>query len=150
GAEGIHCCRDRRDRQPAWSRRRRARDRARRVVHHRVHLVHVLRRNRLRSPDRDHDPEAERHPRASCGAEGLMAETERSPRIGVDEWVASHEGRREHGTGVTGALRTSAERVPTPAWFLVFLAAAATLPFLTSDGYVLRVGFDTLIYMLLA
>jgi branched-chain amino acid transport system permease protein len=79
-----------------------------------------------------------------------MAETEQSPRIGVDEWVASHEGRREQSAGVTGALRTSAERVPTPAWFLIFLAAAATLPLLTNNGYVIRVGFDTLIYMLLA
>jgi len=79
-----------------------------------------------------------------------MAETEDTPRIGVDEWVASHEGRREGGTGVTGAVRTRAERVPTPAWFLAFVAGAALLPFFTNNGYILRVGFDTLIFMLLA
>jgi branched-chain amino acid transport system permease protein len=79
-----------------------------------------------------------------------MADSQQKPRIGVDEWVASHEGRREHGTGVSGALRTSAERIPAPALFLGFLVAAASLPFLTNNGYVLRVGFDTLIFMLLA
>jgi branched-chain amino acid transport system permease protein len=79
-----------------------------------------------------------------------MAEPETKPRIGVDEWVASHEGRREHATGMAGAVRTSAERIPAPAWFLAFIFVAAMLPFMTNNGYVLRVGFDTLIYMLLA
>jgi branched-chain amino acid transport system permease protein len=68
------------------------------------------------------------------------------PRIGKDEWVASHEGRRERG----GSVRAAAERVPTPAWYLAFIAGAALLPFFTSNGYILRVGFDTLIFMLLA
>ena len=40
--------------------------------------------------------------------------------------------------------------MPTPAWFLAFIVVAAMLPFITSNGYVLRVGFDTLIFMLLA
>jgi branched-chain amino acid transport system permease protein len=68
--------------------------------------------------------------------------SEEKPRIGVDEWVATHEGRRERGLGL--------ERVPAPALFLAFIVVAAMLPFVTNNGYVLRVGFDTLIYMLLA
>jgi branched-chain amino acid transport system permease protein len=79
-----------------------------------------------------------------------MADTDPKPRIGVDEWVASHEGRKDRGTGITGTVRTSAQRVPAPAYFLAFIVVAAMLPLLTSNGYVLRVGFDTLIYMLLA
>jgi branched-chain amino acid transport system permease protein len=73
-----------------------------------------------------------------------------SPRIGVDEWVASHEGRRDRGTGLTGRVRAELERVPRPAFYLGFGVAAAFLPALTSNDYIVRVGFDTLLYMLLA
>jgi len=73
-----------------------------------------------------------------------------SPRIGVDEWVASVEGRRDRGKGVTGYVRGELERVPRPAFYVAFGIAAAFLPVLTSDGYVIRVGFNTLLYMLLA
>ncbi|HVA31051.1 MAG TPA: branched-chain amino acid ABC transporter permease, partial [Gaiellaceae bacterium] len=75
---------------------------------------------------------------------------EARPGIGVDEWVASHEGRRERGGGVAGLLQRELERVPRPAFFLAFGIAGALLPAFTSNGYVLRVGFDTLLYMLLA
>jgi len=73
-----------------------------------------------------------------------------SPRIGVDEWVASVEGRRDRGSGVTGYVRSELERVPRPAFYLAFGIAAALLPAFTSNGYVIRVGFNTLLYMLLA
>src|SRR5438067_9026694 len=72
------------------------------------------------------------------------------PRVGVDEWVASHEGRREHEAGLVGLVHRELERVPRPAFYLAFGVAAALLPAITSDGYVIRVGFDTLLYMLLA
>jgi branched-chain amino acid transport system permease protein len=72
------------------------------------------------------------------------------PRIGVDEWVASHERRRDRGSGLAGSVRAAAAQVPRPAFFAAFVAAAALIPLLTSDGYLLRVGFDTLIYVLLA
>jgi ABC-type branched-subunit amino acid transport system permease subunit len=68
-----------------------------------------------------------------------------APRIGVDEWVASHEGRRQ-----LGRIQRELERVPRPGFFLAFGVAAAILPLVTSDGYIIRVGFDTLLYMLLA
>ena len=41
-------------------------------------------------------------------------------------------------------------RVPLPARFLAFLVAAACVPLITGNQYVIRVGFDTLIYLLLA
>jgi branched-chain amino acid transport system permease protein len=72
------------------------------------------------------------------------------PRIGVDEWVASHEGRRELGRGLFGRVRSELERVPRPAFFLGFGVVAAIFPLLTSNDYYVRVGFDTLLYMLLA
>jgi ABC-type branched-subunit amino acid transport system permease subunit len=75
---------------------------------------------------------------------------EAQPGIGVDEWVASHEGRRERGRGFSGYVKHEFERVPRPAFYLAFGVAAALLPLFTSNGYVIRVGFDTLLYMLLA
>ena len=72
------------------------------------------------------------------------------PRIGVDEWVASHAGRREGYRGPIGAARAQLERVPQPALFALFGVAAGFVPLFTNDGYYLRVGIDTLIYMLLA
>jgi len=73
-----------------------------------------------------------------------------TPRVGVDEWVASHEGRRAHRAGVAGRVERELARVPRPAFYLAFGAVAALLPAFTSNGYTIRVGFDTLLYMLLA
>jgi branched-chain amino acid transport system permease protein len=67
------------------------------------------------------------------------------PKVGVDEWVATHEGRVRQSR-----WRSELERVPRPAFYLAFGIAAALLPAITSDGYIIRVGFDTLLYMLLA
>ena len=67
------------------------------------------------------------------------------PRIGVDEWVASHEARIHRSW-----LWRTWERLPQPAVFVAFLVVAACIPFITSNEYVIRVGFDTLLYMLLA
>ena len=71
-------------------------------------------------------------------------------RIGRDDWVATVETRRDTGEGVGGAVRLQLDRIPHPAYVAAFAAAAALVPLLTSNGYILRVGFDTLIYMLLA
>ncbi len=70
---------------------------------------------------------------------------EGSPRIGVDEWVASHAARSQ-----LGRIQRELARVPRPGFYLLFGIAAGLLPVLTSDGYIIRVGFDTLLYMLLA
>jgi branched-chain amino acid transport system permease protein len=68
------------------------------------------------------------------------------PKVGVDSWVASYEGRRE---GV-GRLRDELARVPQPWFFLGFGILASLLPLFTSNDYIIRVGFDTVLYMLLA
>ena len=73
-----------------------------------------------------------------------------APAIGADEWVASHEGRRDAGSGISGRARRVIEQIPVIWYYVAFTIAAACVPFFTSNGYVLRVGFDTLIYMLLA
>jgi ABC-type branched-subunit amino acid transport system permease subunit len=72
------------------------------------------------------------------------------PRVGVDEWVATYEGRREGGAGLLGRIRYELERAPRPAFYLGFAIVAAFVPLVTSNDYIVRVGFDTLVYMLLA
>jgi branched-chain amino acid transport system permease protein len=71
-------------------------------------------------------------------------------QIGVDEWVASHDVRRERAPGALGVVQDRLDRIPRPAFYLAFGVAAGLVPALTSNGYVIRVGFDTLLYMLLA
>ncbi len=68
------------------------------------------------------------------------------PQIGVDEWVARAAEDIERG----GPLRQLFERIPGAVRLVVFVAAAASIPVITSNGYVLRVGTDTLIYAMLA
>jgi len=75
---------------------------------------------------------------------------EPGPRIGADEWVASVSDRRQGPGGIAGAVSSRVAGLPAPAGFALFGLAAATVPLLTNNGYVIRVGFDTLIYMLLA
>jgi branched-chain amino acid transport system permease protein len=70
-------------------------------------------------------------------------------RIGTDEWVAQHEQRAARG-GWTGRIRREGEHVPWWGWLLLFCVLAAPIPLLTDNDYVIRVGVDTLIYMLLA
>jgi len=75
---------------------------------------------------------------------------EGQPKVGVDSWVATYEGRRERGGGLLGRLHHEFMRTPRPAFYLAFGVLAALVPLFTSNGYVIRVGFDTLLYMLLA
>jgi len=67
------------------------------------------------------------------------------PKVGVDAWVATHAERTHKGR-----VQQLIDRVPRPAWYALFGALAAFLPLVTSDGYVIRVGGETLMYMLLA
>jgi ABC-type branched-subunit amino acid transport system permease subunit len=80
---------------------------------------------------------------------GRPDDAQPAPRIGVDEWVASHEGRSPGASGLAARVSTELARVPRPSFYLAFGVAAALLPVVTSNGYVIRVGFDTLLYMLL-
>jgi ABC-type branched-subunit amino acid transport system permease subunit len=74
------------------------------------------------------------------------------PRIGVDEWVAQVEGRRERYSGLHGAVRRWWDRLPIVARVLVLAAPAAVLglPHVTSEGNLFRYGLFTAVYALLA
>jgi branched-chain amino acid transport system permease protein len=70
-------------------------------------------------------------------------------RVGVDDWVATHEQRDVRRTGLAGKVQDVLDRTPRWWFYVAFGLLAGLLPALTSNGYVIRVGFDTLIYMLL-
>ncbi len=79
-----------------------------------------------------------------------MAGEPNGPRIGADEWVATAAGRTEQYSGLLGLARYAVDRTPKLAQLAAFTLVAALLPFMTSNQYVIRVGFDTLLYVLLA
>jgi ABC-type branched-subunit amino acid transport system permease subunit len=70
------------------------------------------------------------------------------PRIGVDEWVASAEERRQRS--VAGRVEDAVDRAPAWAKLVVFALPFAVFPFVTDSEYLTQVGIDTLIYVLLA
>lgn len=72
------------------------------------------------------------------------------PAVGQDEWVARHGERRTLRGGPLGTLEQRLRRVPWWAWLALFTACISLLPVFSSSGYVRRVGFDTVLYMLLA
>jgi branched-chain amino acid transport system permease protein len=72
------------------------------------------------------------------------------PAVGQDEWVARHSERRLIRGGPLGTVEQRLRGVPWWAWLVLFTAAMSLLPFVSSSGYVQRVGFDTVLYMLLA
>jgi branched-chain amino acid transport system permease protein len=72
------------------------------------------------------------------------------PAVGQDEWVARHAERRaKHGKLYT-TIEERVRRIPWWAGLILFIAAYSLLPAIESSGYVRRVAFDTVIYMLLA
>ena len=71
------------------------------------------------------------------------------PRIGVDEWVESVEGKRERYRGPVGWLQRGWEAAPPWARLLVFLVPAAIFPLVTTEGNLFRYGLITLLYALL-
>ena len=72
------------------------------------------------------------------------------PAVGQDEWVARHAERRILRGGPLGSVEERLRRVPWWAWLALFAGCLALLPVFSSSGYVRRVGFDTVLYMLLA
>jgi branched-chain amino acid transport system permease protein len=72
------------------------------------------------------------------------------PAVGQDEWVARHAERRLMPGGPLGTLEERLRRVPWWAWLALFVALFSLLPVIESSGYVRRVAFDTVLYMLLA
>jgi ABC-type branched-subunit amino acid transport system permease subunit len=77
-------------------------------------------------------------------------ESPAGPAIGKDEWVARHGERRSQRPGIAGQIEDRLRRAPWWAWLVLFVAAFSLLPLVASSGYIHRVAFDTVIYMLLA
>ena len=71
------------------------------------------------------------------------------PRVGVDEWVASVEDRREDRVGFARLGRRIDALLPPWARLAIFGAFAATLPLWMERGDVFAYGIFSLIYMLL-
>ena len=74
----------------------------------------------------------------------------KGPAVGQDEWVARHGERRTFRGGPLGTIEARLRRVPWWAWLVLFMAVASLMPAVEASGYVRRVGFDTVIFMLLA
>jgi len=72
------------------------------------------------------------------------------PAVGQDEWVARHAERRLMPEGPLRTIEDRVRRVPWWAWLTLFVAAFALFPAFEQSGYVRRVAFDTVLYMLLA
>src|SRR4051812_32575366 len=72
------------------------------------------------------------------------------PAVGQDEWVARHADRRITRGGRLGEVEDRLRRVPWWVWLTVFVALFSLLPVVESSGYVRRVAFDTVLYMMLA
>jgi branched-chain amino acid transport system permease protein len=75
---------------------------------------------------------------------------EQGPAVGQDEWVARHAERRLLPGGPLGQIEDRLRRVPWWAWLILFVALFSLLPVVEQSGYVRRVAFDTVLYMLLA
>ncbi len=73
---------------------------------------------------------------------------ETGPRIGRDEWVARSGANVV--LGPLGALSERFGRLPAAARYGVLVVPMLVFPLLTSSGYLMQVGLDTLLYVLLA
>jgi ABC-type branched-subunit amino acid transport system permease subunit len=70
------------------------------------------------------------------------------PRIGVDEWVASAEDRRARSLAV--CVNDAFDRAPAVVKLLVLVLPFVVFPLVVESGYLMQVGIDTLMYVLLA
>ena len=72
------------------------------------------------------------------------------PRIGVDEWVAEAEERREHGRGPGALVSRGWAVTPPPVKLLLLVVLAGTLPLWLNEGDLFAYGLYTLLYAVLA
>jgi ABC-type branched-subunit amino acid transport system permease subunit len=78
-----------------------------------------------------------------------MEAGEDRPRVGVDDWVASVETRKERRGGFAAAGRWVDAHLPPWARLAIFAALAATLPLWMDRGDLFAYGIFTLIYIML-
>ena len=72
------------------------------------------------------------------------------PAVGRDEWVARHGEHRARRGGVLGTIEQRLAVVPWWAWLALFVGLVCLLPVGFESGYIRRVAFDTVVFMLLA
>ena len=84
------------------------------------------------------------------GAAEAAAAEGSGPAVGQDEWVARHAANLRRRDGRLGTIEARLLSVPWWAWLTLLVAVVAVLPVGFESGYVRRVAFDTLLYMLLA
>jgi len=82
--------------------------------------------------------------------EAVTAEGDAGPAVGQDEWVARHGERRTRRTGLLGTLEERLAVVPWWSWLTLFVGIICLLPLGFESGYIRRVAFDTVVFMLLA
>jgi branched-chain amino acid transport system permease protein len=73
-----------------------------------------------------------------------------SPQIGVDEWVRRSGERITGPGGFFGRVASLADQTPRILLLAAFIGFACAIPEVTSNGYVIGVDADTLLYVLLA
>jgi ABC-type branched-subunit amino acid transport system permease subunit len=72
------------------------------------------------------------------------------PQVGVDEWVARQEGRREYLPSWLGSAQRAGERIGWWPRLGVAAAAGLLLPLIGLGGFQIQVGIDALVIALLA
>jgi ABC-type branched-subunit amino acid transport system permease subunit len=77
-----------------------------------------------------------------------LSDPAETPRIGVDEWVASAAGRRARS--LAGRFEEVYERTPAAVKLIVFALPFAVFPLFVESEYLTQVGIDTLVFVLLA
>jgi len=77
-----------------------------------------------------------------------LSEGPEQPRIGVDEWVASAEERRSRSP--LARAQDAMERVPAAVKLVALVVPFAIFPLFVDSDYLMQVGIDTLVFVLLA
>lgn len=72
------------------------------------------------------------------------------PQIGVDEWVRRSAERTVGPPGILGTVARAADRTPRIVLLAAFVFLVCVIPVVTSNGYVIGVDADTMLYVLLA
>jgi branched-chain amino acid transport system permease protein len=83
-------------------------------------------------------------------AETTASEGATSPAVGRDEWVARHGEHVVRRSGRIGEAEQRLRALPWWVWLTFFILLASLVPVVSESGYIRRVSFDIVLYMLLA
>ena len=72
------------------------------------------------------------------------------PKVGVDEWVAQYERRRQERAGPFAPLLRVWDRVPGPGWMTIFVTVAVVYGIVATNTGDLRIAINTILFALLA